>query len=50
MLFYLMKMGNLDFWITLVMMTLLFIIVVLVKSIPKDKLPYCLGGNIQEIN
>ena len=33
-----------DFWITLGVMSVIFLVVVVIKSIPKYKLPYCLGG------
>ena len=38
-------MQNLDFWITLIIMVIIIAIVIAVKAIPKEKLPYCLGGD-----
>ena len=32
------------FWIALAVMILIVIIVITIKCIPKEKLPYCLGG------
>jgi hypothetical protein len=38
------KMMRYDFWITLFVMIVILLIVVIIKCIPKHKLPYCLGG------
>lgn len=37
-----------DFWITLSVMTVILLIVVVIKCIPKHKLPYCLGGTREQ--
>lgn len=37
-----------DFWITLSVMTIILLIVVVIKCIPKYKLPYCLGGTREQ--
>lgn len=37
-------MNNTDFWITLAVMLIVLIVVTSIKCIPKNKLPYCLGG------
>lgn len=37
-----------DFWITLAVMTIILLIVVVIKCIPKYKLPYCLGGTREQ--
>lgn len=38
-------MGQYDLWITLGVMFVIFVIILAIKCIPKDKLPYCLGGS-----
>ena len=37
---------NKDIWITGFVMLIVFLIVCVVKCIPKSKLPYCLGGDL----
>jgi hypothetical protein len=37
-----------DFWITLSVMTIILLIVIVIKCIPKHKLPYCLGGTREQ--
>ena len=37
-------MRNIDFWITFGVMILVLVVVMAIKCIPKNKLPYCLGG------
>ena len=41
-------MSGYDFWITLAVMTIILLIVVVIKCIPKYKLPYCLGGTREQ--